>query len=252
MVRAAEKAGRGLLRDFGEVEQLQVSMKGPADFVSNADMKAQEILQYELTHARPAYGILGEEKGLNEKPDAEYRWIVDPLDGTSNFLHGLPHWAVSIGLAKGSEMIAGVVYNPVSDELFWAEKGVGAYVNSKRLRVSGRGDLAHSLIATGIPFKGADCDAFVIDLQKIMPKVAGVRRFGVASLDLAFVAAGRFEGYWERNLHAWDIAAGVLLVQEAGGFVSPIKRGEDPVFSGSIVASNSALHPTLCGLLAAA
>jgi myo-inositol-1(or 4)-monophosphatase len=248
MVRAAEKTGRALLRDFGEIENLQVSMKGPADFVSNADIKADKMLREELSKARPGYGFLTEE-GKDEKGEGEYTWIIDPLDGTSNFLHAIPHWAVSLALAKSNEIVAGVVYNPVSDELFWSEKGIGAFVNSKRLRVSGRRDLHTALIGTGIPFKGTEVPGYINEMQNVMSQVAGIRRMGVASLDLAFLAAGRFDGFWEHNLKPWDIAAGVLLVREAGGFVRGMKKGEDPIFTGNIVASNDVLQTKLCGLL---
>ena len=251
MTKAAEKAGKALLRDFGEVEQLQVSRKGPADFVSNADTKAEQILRDELSKARPAFGIMAEEC-TTARPDTEFTWIIDPLDGTSNFLHGIPHWAVSIGLAKGDQMIAGVVYEPIRDEMFWCEKGAGAYLNASRLRTSGRTQLDASLIATGIPFKGHESAEFMTELQAVAPKVAGIRRMGAASLDLAYVAAGRYDGYWERNLKAWDVAAGAALVMEAGGLISPFKRGEHPVFKGDIMASNQGLHKQLCELLGAA
>ncbi len=251
MTKAAEKAGKALLRDFGEVEQLQVSKKGPSDFVSNADTKAEEILRNELTKARPAFGIMAEES-TTSKPDTEFTWIIDPLDGTSNFLHGIPHWAISIGLAKGDQMIAGVVYEPIRDEMFWCEKGAGAYLNANRLRVSGRQSLEASLIATGIPFKGHESPSFMTELQSVAPKVAGIRRMGAASLDLAYVAAGRYDGYWERNLKAWDVAAGVALVMEAGGSVSPFTRNDNPVFKGDVLASNQNLHKQLCELLGAA
>jgi myo-inositol-1(or 4)-monophosphatase len=251
MTKAAEKAGKALLRDFGEVEQLQVSNKGPADFVSNADTKSEQIIRDELSRARPAYGIMAEES-TTEKPDTEFTFIIDPLDGTSNFLHGIPHWAISIGLAKGDQMVAGVVYEPIRDEMFWCEKGSGAFLNANRLRVSGRQRLENSLIATGIPFKGHESPEFMTELQAIAPKVAGIRRMGAASLDLAYVAAGRYDAYWERNLKAWDAAAGACLVMEAGGSISPFKRNENPVFSGNLLASNQHLHKQLCDLLGAA
>ena len=251
MTKAAEKAGKALLRDFGEVEQLQVSKKGPSDFVSNADTKAEQILREELSKARPAFGIMAEES-TTAKPDTEFTWIIDPLDGTSNFLHGIPHWAVSIGLAKGDQMIAGVVYEPIRDEMFWCEKGTGAYLNAHRLRVSGRNNLQDCLISTGIPFKGHESPTFMTELQAVAPKVAGIRRMGAASLDLAYVAAGRYDAYWERNLKAWDAAAGVALVMEAGGSVSPFTRNDNPVFKGDILASNQHLHKQLCDLLGAA
>jgi myo-inositol-1(or 4)-monophosphatase len=252
MTKAAEKAGRALLRDFGEVERLQVSQKGPADFVSNADTKAQGIIQDELKRARPAFGFMGEESGATARPDTEYYWVVDPLDGTSNFLHGIPHWAVSVALAKGDQIVAGVIFEPVRDEMFWCEKGTGVYSNAHRLRVSARRHLHESLIATGIPFKGHESPSFIKELQSVMPKVAGIRRMGAASLDLAYVAAGRYEGYWERGIKAWDVAAGALMVREAGGYVAPLTKGNNPFFGEDIVTGNAALGQTLHDLLAVA
>ena len=250
MVRAAEKAGRALVRDFGEVEQLQVSRKGPSDFVSNADMKAEKTLREELQKVRPDFGFLMEESGASKGKDDTARWIVDPLDGTSNFLHGLPHWAISIALEKGGEIVAGVVYEPVHDEMFWAEKGQGAFLNHKRLRVSERRRLEDALIATGMPFKGrGDHKQFLAEAEAIMPEVAGIRRWGAASLDLAYVAAGRYDGYWERGLSPWDVAAGVLLVTEAGGFVGEIGGGRNPVHGGSVLAANAHLHLPLAKIL---
>ncbi|HRQ82766.1 MAG TPA: inositol monophosphatase family protein [Azospirillaceae bacterium] len=253
MVRAAEKAARGLVRDFGEVEQLQVSRKGPADFVSAADTKAENIIREELTKARPDYGFLLEEGGVVEGRDGVHRWIIDPLDGTTNFLHGLPHWAISIALEKAGEIVAAVVYEPVHDELFWAEKGQGAFCSHQRLRVSGRRQLAESVIACGAPFRGhGDHPRFLAELQKVMPEVAGIRRWGAASLDLAYLAAGRYDAFWERGLSPWDCAAGVLLVTEAGGFVAEIEGGRNPIFSKSIVAANGQLLEPLSKLLRAA
>lgn len=253
MVRAAEKAARGLVRDFGEVEQLQVSRKGPADFVSAADTKAENTIREELTKARPDYGFLLEEGGTVEGRDGVHRWIIDPLDGTTNFLHGLPHWAISIALEKAGEIVAAVVYEPVHDELFWAEKGQGAFCTHQRLRVSGRRQLADSVIACGAPFRGhGDHPRFLAELQKVMPEVAGIRRWGAASLDLAYLAAGRYDAFWERGLSPWDCAAGVLLVTEAGGFVAEIEGGRNPIFGKSIVAANGQLLEPLSKLLRAA
>jgi myo-inositol-1(or 4)-monophosphatase len=250
MARAAEKAGRLLVRDFGEVEQLQVSRKGPADFVSTADTKAEKALRAELGKARPGFGFLLEEGGEIAGLDKSHRWIVDPLDGTTNFLHGLPHWAVSIALERDGEIIAGVVYQPISDELFWAEKGQGAFVNAQRLRVSARRKLDESVIATGIPFKGrGNHPAFLAQLSAVMAETAGVRRFGSAALDLAFVAAGRYEGFWETGLSPWDIAAGILLVTEAGGFVSAIDGSRASLAGPNLLAGNAHLHRTLGKLL---
>ena len=218
MVKAAQKAARGLVRDFGEVEQLQVSLKGPADFVSTADLQAERTLRNELKRARPEFGLLMEE-GTNEPgADGRHRWIVDPLDGTLNFLHGLPHFAISIGLERDGEIVAGVIYDPIKDELFWAERGAGAYVNERRLRVSGRRDLGQAVIATGVPNLGRpEHPTYLAMLGAVMAETAGIRRFGAAALDLADVAAGRYDGYFEVGLSPWDIAAGILLVREAGG-----------------------------------
>ncbi|MGE0108795.1 MAG: inositol monophosphatase family protein [Bdellovibrionales bacterium] len=252
MVKAAEKAGRGLLRDFGEVEHLQVSRKGPADFVSTADLKAQKTLWEELSVARPSFGFLAEEGDSGEnKPDANERWIIDPLDGTSNFLHGVPQWAISIGAERNGEIIAGVVYNPVADELFWAEKGLGAYLNSQRLRVSARRELADCLIGMGTPFKGSgrNYEVFTRELSAVMPLVAGVRRLGAAALDLAYVAAGRFDAFWERGLKPWDVAAGYILVKEAGGFIESLEKGKDPIQTGDVLASNTDVHDKMLKLL---
>jgi myo-inositol-1(or 4)-monophosphatase len=251
MIRAADKAARSLRRDFGEVANLQVSRKGPADFVSAADLKAEKVLREELSHARPEYGFLMEESGASAGHDAaERRWIVDPLDGTSNFLHGLPHFAISIALEERGDLVAGVVFDPVKGELFYAERGAGAFLNDRRIRVSSRSRLDDALIATGIPFKGhGDTAQFVAELSEVSGVVAGVRRWGTASLDLAYVAAGRYDGYWERDLSSWDIAAGIVLVREAGGTVSEI--GAKPIRhdSASILAGNETIHPALNRLL---
>lgn len=250
MARAAEKAGKALIRDFGEVEQLQVSRKGPADFVSTADMRSEKILRTELSKARPEFGFLMEESGRSEGVDKSNRWIVDPLDGTTNFLHGLPHWAISIAHERDGEIIAGVVYEPVRDEMFWAEKGAGAFVNHQRLRVSGRNRLDDALVATGMPFKGrGDHPAYLTQLAAVMEQTAGIRRFGAASLDLAYVAAGRFDGFWETGLNPWDVAAGIVIVSEAGGFVTEINGSRNPLSGGSILAANAHLHMPLGKLL---
>jgi myo-inositol-1(or 4)-monophosphatase len=255
MFKAADKAAKGLVRDFGEVENLQVSRKGPADFVSTADLNAQKILREELGKARPDFGFLMEE--ADDAPDSSTkaeRWIVDPLDGTSNFLHGLGHWAISIGAERNGEMIAALVFDPIKNESFSAEKGMGAWSSHKRLRVSGRKDLADCLIATGAPFKGVmhKRPNFVNELNAVMPNVAGIRRWGAAALDLAYVAAGRYDGFWETGLGPWDSAAGILLVREAGGFVAPITLRQDPMQSGSLIASNSEIHDTLTAMIRSA
>ena len=249
MAKAADKAARSLVRDFGEVEQLQVSRKGPADFVSAADRKAEDVLRAELQRARPDFGFLMEESGETPGRDGQ-RWIVDPLDGTTNFLHGLPHWAISIAAERDGEVIAGVVYDPIRDELFWAEKGAGAFVNHSRLRVSSRRKLEDAVIATGTPFKGrGDVAAYLAQLEVILPEVAGIRRFGSAALDLAYVAAGRFDGFWETGLSPWDIAAGLLIVGEAGGFATETNGGRDPMGSGSVLAANDQMHVQLLRLM---
>ena len=247
---AVRKAGRRLLRDFGEVEQLQVSMKGPSDFVSQADIRAEQTLREELTKARPNFAILAEETGAHGAEDWEYRWVIDPLDGTTNFLHGIPHWAISVGVEKRiherrTELVAGVVYAPALDEMFWAEKGHGAFLNDKRLRVSGRRDMASALFATGIPFGAVPKKPeFSAILARLMPQVAGVRRFGSAALDLCWVVAGRYDGFWEMNLRPWDIAAGLVILKEAGGAVTD-PEGGDPWPSGNVVCGNQALQPKL-------
>jgi myo-inositol-1(or 4)-monophosphatase len=251
--RAARKAGPRLRRDFGEVAQLQVSRKGPADFVSNADRAAERTLVEALQQARPGWGFLLEEGGEIAGDPGEPRFIIDPLDGTTNFLHGIPHFAISIGVEHHGQMIAGLVYQPLTDESFWAERGRGAWLHSARLRVSGRRDLPDALFATGIPFRGhGDQGQFEAILQRVIPEVAGVRRFGAASLDLAWVAAGRFDGFWEQGLKPWDIAAGMLLVREAGGFVSDYRGGDRMVEREEVIAGNDGLHSRLHRLVAEA
>ena len=241
MLKAARRAGRSLMKDFGEVANLQVTSKGPGDFVSRADLRAEKILKEELREARPNYGWLAEEGGEEKGEDPTRRWIVDPLDGTTNFLHGLPHWAVSVALEHKGQIVAAVVFNPASEEIFIAEKGGGAWLNDRRIRVSGRRDMIEMIFATGLPFGGrGDLPATMHDLGRLLPVSAGVRRMGAASLDLAYVAAGRFDGYWERSmLNAWDIAAGILLVKEAGGFVEAVKEDSDPLTERSIIAAPS-------------
>jgi len=251
MIKAARRAARGLLRDFGEVEQLQVSSKGPGDFVSRADIKAEQVLRDELMEARPNYGWLAEESGVEVKgADPTRRWIVDPLDGTTNFLHGLPHWAVSIALEHKGEIVAAVVYDPTKDEMFVAEKGSGAWVNDRRIRVSGRRDLLEMIFATGIPFGGnPELPRTLRAIAALTPRTAGIRRWGSAALDLAYVAAGRLDGYWERGLSPWDTAAGLLLVREAGGFAGAIGADEHVFDDRSVVAANANVYETLRGIL---
>ena len=251
MAAAATKAARGLVRDFGEIENLQVSKKGTADFVSNADRKAEKVIVRELLKARPRYGFLLEEGGEIEGTDTSNRWIVDPLDGTTNMLHGIPHFSISIALERDGEPVAGVIHEPVYDQMFWAEKGQGAYLNGRRLRVSARRSLEESLFATGIPFAGRkDHGRFLKQLGAVMAVSAGVRRFGSAALDLAYVAAGRYEGFWEIGLHPWDLAAGIVLVREAGGFTSDFDGGNAMMASGGIIAANDRLHEKFLKILA--
>ena len=250
MTTAARSAARGLRRDFGEVENLLVSVKGVGDFVSKADTKAEQVIRDALMHARPAYGWMGEESEPVEGTDPRRRWIVDPLDGTTNFLHGIPHWAISIAMEHKGEVVAGVVYDPIKDELFTAEKGGGAWVNGKRIRVSNRKDLSECLFATGVPFGDKKTlGATTKDLISLMPVCAGVRRFGSAALDLAYVAAGRYDGYWERELAPWDMAAGLLLVREAGGYLSDMSGGTDILGTGTVVVSNPTIFDKFSKML---
>ncbi len=250
MVKAARHAGRSLKRDLGEVENLQVSLKGPANFVTMADRRAEEMLYTDLAKARPGYGFLGEEGGTREGADKSHTWIVDPLDGTTNFLHGIPQFAVSIGLEREGTIIAGVIYNPANDELYIAERGKGAFLNDQRLRVAGRRNLNECVIACGLPHIGRGDHALSRDeMTELQNRVAGLRRFGAASLDLAFVAAGRLDGYWERNLNAWDMAAGQILVREAGGIVSGITGDDDAMKTGHVVCGNEFVHAELVKIL---
>ncbi len=250
MMKTARKAGRGLLKDFGEVENLQVSTKGPGDFVSRADKAAEALIKEELMHARPTYGFLGEEGKEIEGDDPTRRWIVDPLDGTTNFLHGLPHWAVSIALEHKGQIVAGVIYDPVKDEMFYAEKGSGAWMNESRMRVSGRHRLIESIFATGLPFAGrAELPETLQTLARLLPACAGVRRFGAAALDLAYVAAGRYDGFWERGLHAWDIAAGILIVREAGGIIEPLDKDGDILNDGALICANEPIFETFAKVI---
>ncbi len=250
MIKAARRAGRALAKDFREVENLQVSMKGAGDFVSRADLNAEMILKEDLLGARPTYGWLGEEGGQEDGQDPTRRWIVDPLDGTTNFLHGMPHWAVSIALEHKGQIVAGVVFDPAKDELFFAEKGAGAWLNESRLRVSGRNRMIESVFATGLPFGGrGDLPETLHELGRILPGCAGVRRWGAAALDMAYVAAGRFDGFWERRLNAWDIAAGVVIVREAGGLLEPVDQGRDILEDGNVICANEALFDPLAKLI---
>jgi myo-inositol-1(or 4)-monophosphatase len=258
MQKAARKAAPKIRRDFGEVDALQVSRKGPADFVSAADKAAERTIIEELRHARPDWGIIAEEGGSVEGDPSKPRWVVDPIDGTSNFLHSLPHFAISIAVEEPKpsgrhEVVAGLVYQPITDESFWAEKGRGAWLHDRRLRVSARRDVTEALLATGIPYKGhGDFDEWERIFRSIGPEVAGIRRFGSAALDLAWVAAGRFDGFWETDLSPWDVAAGELLVREAGGFVTDFRGGDQVRERKQWLAATDALHPRLLKLVAAA
>jgi myo-inositol-1(or 4)-monophosphatase len=252
MQTAARKAGRGLARDFGEVEHLQVSLKGPSNFVTAADTRAEQVLYDELSRARQGYGFIMEERGYIEGPDKTHCWIIDPLDGTTNFLHGIPLFAISIALQREGELVAGLIYNPVSGETFTAERGTGAYLNDRRLRVAARAHLRDAVIVTGIPHRGKDDRhaRHLAELGAVMPQVAGIRRTGSAATDLAWVAAGRFDGYWEHGINAWDMAAGIVVVREAGGIVSDAEGGNDMLNTGSIIAGNEAMHRDLSRLIA--
>jgi myo-inositol-1(or 4)-monophosphatase len=253
MIQAARKAGRTLARDFGEVENLQVSLKGPGDFVTAADLKAEKILIEELGRARPGYTILTEEAGAIPGPDQTHRWIVDPLDGTTNFLHGFPLFCISIALEREGLLVAGLIYNPVTDELYTAERGKGAFLNDRRIRVAARTSLSQAMVTLGLPHSGRGNHALALrELQAVMGLVAGLRRTGSAALDLAFVAAGRCDGFWEHALSPWDMAAGILLVREAGGFVSDTAGGAAMLETGSIVAGNETIHGELLKALKSA
>ena len=250
MIAAARKAGRGLIRDFGELENLQISKKGPADFVSTADSRTERILIEELTKARPGYGFLLEEGGAVEGRDKTHRFIIDPIDGTTNFLHGIPQFAISIALEREGQLVSGLVFNPVTDEMYVAEKSHGAYLNDRRLRVAARQNLSDILVASGAPFLGKEGrEVFLGELNGVISSTAGMRRFGSASLDLAWTASGRFDAFWERNLKPWDIAAGILIVREAGGVVSDLDGRDCMMDCGHILAANDSLHRPLLNLL---
>ena len=250
MIKAARAAARSLVKDFREVENLQVSSKGPGDFVTKADREAERIIKDMLMEGRPTYGWLGEETGSDDGADPTRRWIVDPLDGTTNFLHGMPHWAISIALEHKGEIVSGVIYDAAKDEMFWAEKGAGAWMNDRRLRVSGRRVMQDAVFATGVPFGAKKTlPATLQDLARLMPGCAGVRRWGASALDLAYVAAGRYDGYWERELQAWDIAAGLLLVREAGGMLAPVREGDDILRDGGVIAANDPLFVPFCKII---
>lgn len=250
MIKAARLAGRSLVKDFREVENLQVSMKGAGDFVSRADLRAEGIIKEELMGTRTTYGWVGEESEAETGSDPTRRWIVDPLDGTTNFLHGLPHWAVSIALEHKGDIVSAVVFDPAKDEMFVAEKGQGAFMNETRLRVSSRTRMIESIFATGLPFGGrGDLPDTLADLARILPSCAGVRRWGAAALDLAYVAAGRYEGFWERRLHSWDMAAGLLIAREAGALVEPLNPAGDILTDGEIICGNNGIFDTFAKVI---
>jgi len=250
MIKAARRAGRSLKRDLGEIENLQVSLKGPANFVTMADRRAEEMLYEDLAKARPGYGFIGEEGGSRPGDDKTHTWIVDPLDGTTNFLHGIAQFAISIALKREDLIIAGVIYNPANEELYIAERGKGAFLNDQRIRVAGRRKLGECVIACGLPHIGrGDHELSRCEMAEIQNKVAGLRRFGAASLDMAFIAAGRLDGYWERNLQAWDMAAGQIIVREAGGIVSGIDGNDDALTSGNVICGNEYVHAELLKIL---
>jgi myo-inositol-1(or 4)-monophosphatase len=250
MIKAAYRAGKSLKRDLGEVENLQVSLKGPRNFVTAADRRAEEIVRQELAKARPDYGFLGEEGGARAGADKSHRWIVDPLDGTTNFLHGIPHFAVSIALERSGAIVAALTYNPANDELFVAERGKGAFLNDRRIRVAARQRLAEAVVACGLPHYGrGDLVLGRYEIAAAQQHYAGLRRFGAATLDLAWVAAGRFDAFWERDLSPWDLAAGMLLVREAGGFISDLDGGDAVLTKGHVAAGNDTMHRELLRLI---
>lgn len=253
MIKAAEKAARALVRDFGEVEQLQISRKGPRDFVTAADKRSEKIIFEELQQARPDFSFLMEESGEVKGKDSENIWIIDPLDGTHNFMHGVPHWCISIALESKGKVIMGIVYDPIKDELFRAEKGLGAFVNNKRIRASGRNSFESAMIVTGnIKHSQEDESLFMKELDAVSEHAPFVRRFGAAALDLTYVAAGRFDGFWERHLKPWDVAAGQLIAKEAGAIVSSIDSEKNAIYSGNLVSGNQNLYPDLRKILKAA
>ncbi|WP_374305212.1 inositol monophosphatase [Methylocella sp.] len=251
MTAAAIKAGRGLKRDFGEVENLQVSVKGPGDFVSAADKKAEKVIFEELSRARPGYGFLMEESGEVEGSDKSHTWIIDPLDGTTNFLHGLPLFSISIGLVREGQIVAGLVYNPATEDMYVAEKGQGAYHNNRRLRVAARRDVSEALIGCGVPHigKSAEHARFIEEFSTVMRAAGAIRRLGSAALDLCHVAEGSYDGFWERGLKAWDVAAGIVMIREAGGFVTDADGAADPLSTCSVCAGNDSIHRALLALL---
>jgi len=250
MEKACKKASKLLIRDFGEVEKLQVSKKGPGDFVTNSDKRTEKIIINELSLARPDYSFLAEESGLSGK-NVEFRWIIDPIDGTTNFLHGVPYFAISIGLEKNKEIICGMIFNPITNEMFYAEKGKGAYLNNSRIRVSSRKNIDECVLLTGGPILSyKNKEIFFKEYESVSRKVAATRKFGSSALDLAYLASGRCDGVWERNLNYWDIAAGIIIVKEAGGTVTDFKGGDKYIEDRNLLATNSKIDKDLIALLA--
>ncbi len=254
MIAAVRKAARGVQRDFGEVANLQVSVKGPGNFVTATDKKCEKILRAELLKARPDYGILGEEEGETKGKDPDHRFIIDPIDGTTNFMHGIPHFAVTVALERKGEIVVGVTYNPITDELFHSEKGQGAFLNNKRMRVAARKELHQAAIVTNIPHPGEP--ALHVphrnEIAVLQARSSGVRALGSTALDLAYVAMGRFDAAWTHGIQLWDIAAGVLFVKESGGFVADLYGNADPLKSTGFIAANADLLPLMKDAIAAA
>ena len=250
MEKACKKASKLLIRDFGEVEKLQVSKKGPGDFVTNSDKRTEKIIINELSLARPDYSFLAEESGASGK-STEFKWIIDPIDGTTNFLHGVPYFAISIGLEKNKEIICGMIFNPITNEMFYAEKGKGAYLNNSRIRVSSRKNIDECVLLTGGPILSyKNKEIFFKEYESVSRKVAAIRKFGSSALDLAYLASGRCDGVWERNLNYWDIAAGIIIVKEAGGTVTDFKGGDKYIEDRNLLATNSKIDKDLIALLA--
>ena len=251
MVKACRKASKTIIRDFGEIENLQVSLKGPGDYVTASDKKVEKILIEELQKARPNYSILSEEIGEINNKDESFKWIIDPIDGTSNFLHGIPHFAISIGLEQDKEIVCGIIYDPIKDEMFTAEKGNGSYVNNQRMRVSSRSKLKDCIIFTGGPkYASRNKELSLKEYEKFSSEViVPIRKLGSASLDMAYVAAGRCDGFWQRNLNYWDIAAGIILVKEAGGFVTDFDGESEYIQNKTILVTNSKIDKEMIEVL---
>jgi len=248
--KACMKASKSLIRDFGEIENLQVSSKGPGDFVSSADKRTEKILIDELLRAHPDYGILTEESGVLNKSNTQKRWIIDPIDGTSNFLNGIPQFAISIGYEEDNEIKCGIIFNPITNEMFFAEKGNGAYLNNSRIRVSNKKRISDSLVVTGGPKQSSKIkDKIFSEYLNVSKKVSNVRKFGSAALDMAYVACGRFDGYWQREINYWDVAAGIIIVKEAGGFINLFEENNNFPLKKNILASNTYIHEELIQLI---